>query len=181
MAEILIEKTKRGFPWWGWLIMVALVVGLLFWLFANRDQGDSTSRPSTIAASNYDPEARVDKGPAGTITDMATLVNSPATAVIGREVRLTNVPAGAVPADAGFWITGPAGKREYVILHEVLTPDTPIEGRIDVDEGDRLDITGVVRAAAEGVPKDAAIPGPTAPLPPGVEHYIDSRSVTKSR
>lgn len=38
---------------------------------------------------------------------------------------------------------------------------------MDVNQGDRLDIIVTVRSAADGVPKDAAIPGPTAPLPAG--------------
>ena len=67
-----------------------------------------------------------------------------------------------------------------MILHEVRTPETPIEGEINVNKGDRLGIVGTVRSAADGVPKDAAIPGPTAPLPNGVDHYIDAQSVKKA-
>lgn len=112
---------------------------------------------------------------------MNTLLSGAANAVVGRDVCLTGVPTGSVPADAGFWITGDNGQRKYVILHEVRTPNTPIEGKIDVDQGDRVDILGTVRSADQGVPSGAAIPGPTDPLPDGVTHYIDAQSVTKSR
>jgi len=190
MTQIPIEK-KSGTAWWIWLIVAAIVIALLIWLFAGRDGGNDAVQTSAATAA---PAAIDNSAGAGAvagndaavpsngapITDLATLLNGPANAVVGRQVRLTNVPAGSVPADAGFWITGEGGKREYVILHEVRTPNTPIEGKIDVNKGDHLDIVGTVRSAADGVPKDAAIPGPTKPLPAGVEHYIDAQSVTQA-
>lgn len=192
MAEIPIEKKSGGIPWWVWLIVAAMVIALLVWLFAGHDRDRGVAQ--TSAATGAAPPAYgadgtgaasggtdlAATGAAAPITDLATLLNGTADAVVGRQVRLTNVAAGAVPADAGFWITGEGGKREYVILHEVRTPNTPVESKIDVVQGDRLDITGTVRLAADGVPEDAAIPGPTAPLPAGVEHYIDAGSVTKT-
>ena len=190
MTEIPIEK-KGGAAWWIWLILAAIVIALLIWLFAGRDGGNDAVQTSatTTAPAVADSAAGAGAVPGNNapasadgapITDLATLLNGPADAVVGRQVRLTNVAAGSVPADAGFWITGEGGKREYVILHEVRRPNTPIEGKIDVDQGDHLDIVGTVRSAAEGVPSDAAIPGPTKPLPTGVDQYIDAQSVTKA-
>lgn len=183
MAEIPIEKkSKGGVPWWVWLLIALVVAALLFWLFAGRDDDRSTQASAPTAISPAATVPTVAEGnAAGPITDLGTLLAQPDAQVVGRQVRLANVPAGDVPADAGFWITGDNGGREYVILHEVRTPNTPIEGRINVNKGDHLEIVGTVRAASEGVPKDSAIPGPTAPLPDGVSHYIDAQSVTKTR
>ena len=209
MAEIPIEKKGGGIPWWVWLVLAALLIALAVWIFGDNDRGDGAlESPAVVtgeaiapvgaenALAPVDPAAggtaaagtaaagsaaggAAAAAPGGPITNLDQLIGAPADAVVGREVRLTNVPAGPVPNDAGFWITGANG-REYVILHEVRTPNTPIEGKINVDKGNRLDIIGTVRSAAEGVPKNAAIPGPTAPLPAGVVHYIDAQSVTQA-
>ncbi|MBB5711800.1 hypothetical protein [Sphingomonas xinjiangensis] len=187
MAEIPIEKKSGGIPWWVWLILVAAIVAILIWMFAGNDRDDrkveqSTAVTAPIGAEDPTKTNQMDASAnGGPITDLNMLLTSDANTVIGREVRLSGVPAGSVPADAGFWITGDNGQREYVILHEVRTPNTPIEGKINVDQGDRLDIVGTVRSADKGVPKGAAIPGPTDPLPDGVTHYIDALSVTKSK
>jgi len=187
MAEIPIEKKSGGIPWWVWLLLAAALAALLIWAFTGNDRDDPALEQTaavtapvagedSMAANQMDASAT-----GGPITDLNMLLTGDANALVGREVRLSGVPAGSVPADAGFWVTGDNGQREYVILHEVRTPNTPIEGKINVNQGDRLDIVGTVRSADQGVPKDAAIPAPTAPLPEGVTHYIDARSVTKSK
>lgn len=133
MANVPIEK-KGGVPWWIWPIVAAIVIALLIWLFAGPDRdaqpaqaATTTSAPvladstntngtPTDSAATSGAVAAAD-GASGTanrapITDLATLLNGPADAVVGRQVGLANVPAGAVPADAGFWVTGHGGKRE---------------------------------------------------------------------
>lgn len=182
MAEIPIERKNKGMPWWAWLLIALVIAAILWWLLTGRDDDRvaQSPAPATVSQTAVVPTGR-EQAFASPITDLSTLLTGNDGAVVGRQVQLTNVPAGDVPADAGFWITGDNGAREYVILHEVRTPNTPIEGKIDVNKGDRLDITGTVRSASEGVPEDAAIPGPTAPLPAGVKHYVDADSVTKTR
>lgn len=188
MAEIPIEKKRSGIPAWLWLLLAVVVAGILLWLVVGREDDRLPETP--VATAPYAPaaggmngadgSAATSRAADGPITDLATLLAGPDEAVVGREVRLSNVAAGEVPADAGFWITGANGAREYVVLHEVRTPNTPIEGRVDVDKGDRVDIVGTVRPASAGAPEGAAIPGPTAPLPDGISHYIDATRVTKA-
>lgn len=181
MVDIPIERKRRGLPW-VWLILAVLILALVIWLFVHQSQSEVSAKRSVTSDAAADPQGALTSAEQGEpITDLAALIDAPAERVVGRTVRLSNVPAGAIAADAGFWVTGEKGAREYVILHEVRTPNTPMEGKIDVKEGDRLDIAGVVRSADEGVPADAAIPGPTAPLPAGVTHYIDASEVTKTR
>lgn len=187
MAEIPIEKKRSGIPAWLWLLLAVVVAGILLWLLLGREDNRLPETPvasapyASAAGGVAGAGAGAETGAAnGPITDLATLLAGPDEAVVGREVRLSNVPAGEVPADAGFWITGENGAREYVVLHEVRTPNTPIEGRVDVDQGDRVDIVGTVRPASAGAPEGAAIPGPTAPLPDGINHYIDATRVTKA-
>ena len=84
-----------------------------------------------------------------------------------------------MPDDAGFYLVGAGGERVWVVLQEVRTPNTPIEGRVDVDEGDTVDVVGTYTDDASAR-QGAAIPGPTQPLPDGVTRYILASRVTQS-
>lgn len=196
MAEIPVEK-KGGIPWWVWLLLALLLLGLLFWLFADNDEAErvpvagtepvavetdvgtvATVAPGAGAAAGAAVAGAGGEVPGGPITDLATIASATGDSLVGREVRLTNVLAPAVPEDAGFWV-GEGNQRVWVVLEEVRAPNTPFEGRVNVDPGDRVDIVGTVQndpAARRG----AAIPGPTAPLPDGVTHYIYATRVTQS-
>lgn len=200
MAEIPVVKRSGGLPWWAWLILAAPLVGLLFFMFDDDGRDEQTvdnmavvEVPVTDAGADQamvtgtDATAMAGEDIAGTsrstgvITDLAAIADAAGTSLVGRDVRLIGVTAGEVPDDAGFWLDAAAGKRVWVVLDEVRTPNTPIEGRVDVDKGDRVDVTGSIRSAAGGSPPDAAIPGPTKPLPAGIAHYIYATGVTQSR
>ena len=178
MAEIPVEK-KSGFPWWLLLLLLLLLAGLIWWLVAAGDDDEVVVDEPVVAEETL---AGTDADTVGgdAITDVALIATTSDGSLEGRTVRLTGVEAGEVPDDAGFWIMAPGGERVWVVLEEVLTPDTPIEGRVDVDQGDRVDIVGTIVNADEGSPPDAAIPGPTKPLPDGINHFIHAERVTQS-
>lgn len=179
MADIPIEKKSGGAARWLWLLALLALIALLIWFFTAEDRVDvdpvideeigGTMLPTTDPMATGEP-----------ITGLAMLVDGDAAAMVGREVRLSNVPAGRVPTDAGFWITADSGERMYVVLNEVRTPNTDIEGMVNVTDGSRVDIVGTVRSADEGAPEGAAIPGPTKPLPEGIDQYIEASVVTKT-
>ena len=182
MAEIPIEKKSGGgIPGWVWLLIALLIAGILLWVFTGDDDRDERVAETPVATQPMD-TAQVGSagGTDGPITDLGMLMTG-GEEMVGRQVQLTNVPAGDVPTDAGFWITGENNAREYVVINEVRTPNTPIEGKVDVNPGDRVDIVGTVRSAAAGAPEGAAIPAPTAPLPEGIGHYIEAERVTKTQ
>lgn len=194
MAEIPVER-KGGIPWWVWLLLALLLLALLWWLLVDDDdevavvdtgapavvETDGGALPAETAAAGAAAGAAAADGP---ITDLALIASRSDGSLDGRPVRLTGVRAGSVPEDAGFWLIPAAGDtqrdRVWVVLEEVRTPNTPIEGRVDVDEGDVVDVVGVMRRAGSDAREGAAIPGPTAPLPDGVPHYIYATSVTQS-
>ncbi|MDT0575284.1 hypothetical protein RM533_03700 [Croceicoccus sp. F390] len=182
MAEIPVEK-KGGIPWWVWLLLAAIIVALLIWAFSDDDDVEVVDNAAVVGAP-VEPSVTEDTvAPVvadGAITDLSTLLAATDGSLVGRDVQLTNVLAGDVPDDAGFWIMGDNNQKMWVVLDEVRTPNTPIEGRVDVDKGDRVDIVGTVRSADAGSPPDAAIPGPTKPLPEGVSQFIYASRVLQS-
>ena len=187
MAEIPVEKKSGGIPWWVWLLLLLLLAALLWFLLAGNDDDDALvddDNAALIADPDDDglPEVTDAAGPV--ITDLALITSTPDGSLAGREVNLTGVTAGSVPEDAGFWIMANSDAAEqdrvWVVLEEVRTPGTPIEGRVDVDEGDVVDIVGVMRRAESGAPVGAAIPGPTAELPDDIQHFIYASRVTQS-
>ena len=187
MAEIKIEK-KSGSLAWLWALIALVVIGLLLWLFLGNDRDERATNPVTNTAVAPVEQDAGDMTPAdntamaatstaaGPITDIATITGSNDNSLVGRDVRLSNVPVGDVPGDASFWINGADGKKVYVVLNEVATPNTPIEGRVDVDKGDNVDVVGTLQAASEGAPKGAAMGTKTDPLPAGITHFIYAQS-----
>ena len=202
MAEIKIEK--KASLWWLWALLAALAIGVLLWVVLDDDQDDRALETSAVATGSVvdvgnddaalvpvaDPNidmANMGLGgndmaggaattPTGPITELATITGTSDGSLAGRDVRLSRVPVGDVVGDASFWVNGADGKKVYVVLNEVLTPNTPIEGRVDVDKGDRVDLVGSLRPASEGAPPGAAKGTKTDPLPAGITHFIFAQS-----
>lgn len=174
MAEINIEK-KSGSKWWLWLLLIAGIIALLFWLFSGNDNDEQVVDNQAVAAAPVDTDAGMADGP---ITSLAMITGNTDGSLVGREVMLRDVPVGDVNGDANFWITGDNGERVYVVLNEVATPNTPIEGQVDVDAGDNVNIAGTIRSASDGAPEGAAMGTPTDPLPEGITQYIYAQSAT---
>lgn len=95
-----------------------------------HDQGaaiDAANREATAAyAAPQTADASAPATGAQPITDLTTITTSDDASLAGRDVRLSRVDVGAVVGDASFWIHDAAGRKVYVVLKEVLTPNTPI-------------------------------------------------------
>lgn len=181
MADIKIEK-KGSSLWWLWALIALLILGALIWFFVARSDDDRRPAQAVQAAAGEQPAMSASPPPAaiatdaGPITDLATITGSQDGSLIGRDVKLNDVPVGDVPGDASFWVNGADGKQVYVVLHEVATPNTAMEGRVDVDKGDKVDLVGTLHAASEGAPEGAAIGTKTDPLPAGITQFIYAQS-----
>ena len=190
MAEIPVEK-KSGIPWWVWLLLALLIAALLWWLL---DDGDE---PEQVAAAPYEEVAApADAGAApiapvdadatagsttadaaagaaspGVIRDLSAVRGADASGeIVGRQVELSSVPVLEMVSDAGFYIGSSPADRVYVLLNEQETPNQPGEGRVNVNKGQTIDLSGAVRSAAD-VPAGLF-------LPQGVERYIWAQRVT---
>lgn len=180
MAEIPVEK-KGGIPWWVWLLLALLVAALLWWLLDDRDRGEPLAAPpyqQSVApaqdsvAAVAPTAAAAPTGDAGAITNLTAIGGATASGdVVGRQVELNDVPVLEMVSDAGFYIGSSPADRVYVLLDEQKTPNQPGEGRVNVNKGQTIGLSGTVRSAADGV-------NPGLVLPEGVERYIWANKVT---
>ena len=128
MAEIPVEK-KSDFPWW-LLLIGALLLGLLLWMFfANDNDADVVQTRTAV-----------------------TQVNS--------AISLDDAVVTDVTGDMSFYVRADNGERYYVVFDETPTPDMAKEGRLDINTGNVLDIDGMIRDRGYTMPAtvDASIP-----------------------
>lgn len=188
MAEIPIER-KGGIPWWVWLLLALLVLGLLFWLFADNDEAEvapvaavETEAPLVVGtdpAATTGEAAAGGTAAAGTITDPATILTAgDRSALAGRQVQLANMRVVSVVGDRTFYVApsaeAPQDQRLFVVLNEQPTPGTPgTEGRYDVTEGQVVTINGVFRRTDDSAFAASPIEG----LPSGMNAVIHAQSL----
>ncbi len=183
MAEIPIER-KSGIPWWVWLILAALVVALLIWMFDGDDDADRMVTDltpvevvpvevapvdgATIAAPN-------DQAGTGPITDLTMITGaSGLTAMVGRPLQLRNVRDQEVDGDRTFWVGPSADQRALVVLNEEPTPNQPgVEGRYDVTTGQVINVNGTIRNTND----PAFVSNPIEGLPAGQTAVIHADSL----
>ncbi len=65
---------------------------------------------------------------------------------VGRRIRLEAVNVQSVVGDRAFYVGTSPGKRILIIFQEEATPNTTVEGKVDIDRGQKVSIDGVVRA-----------------------------------
>jgi hypothetical protein len=167
MAEIPVEK-KSGKSWL-WIILALILLALLAWWLLN-DDGDEVveyTDNDTVAASTATGAA------AGAVAGAATAGTEPL--AIGQEADLDNVRVTSVVGDAVFNIDA-GGQNMLVVFHEGETPNAPVEGGIDINEGSVLSLEGTVRAASEPLPE-----GITAEIPAGTDRYILANRIEMER
>lgn len=152
MAEIKVQR--KGPPWWVWLLIAVLAVSLIWWAVASFGGDDAEPPAADVAVVDTlpldaPPAAREPSGAA--ITDLATLIDaSDPTALVGREVRLQGVQVLEMVGDATFWIGRNRDDRVFVILDEQIpSPPPNVEGRVNVNTGQTVDIVGAVRAGTD--------------------------------
>jgi len=182
MAEDINEPRFR-YGWVWAIVTIGMFLGLLVWFFNLGDEIADTpptvedqiaSQPAVPQVNMIDitPDPIVVR--AIEMTALADLFGSERMSeLIGRDVDLQAVPVESVPGDMAFWIGDNAERRVYVLFDEVPTPDTPIEGRFDINPGNLVNIGGKVRRA------DSIPDGATAAIPEGVDAYIHASRLDK--
>lgn len=98
---------------------------------ANPNNSNMTNNSNTAAGAD--------------ITDVLLIVVPDPTPLVGRRVRLTNVKVQDVVGDRTFYVGENANQRVLVVFEEEATPNTPIEGKVDVQKGQTVAVNGVIR------------------------------------
>lgn len=144
MAEIQIERKKSG----GWMWLVGLLVlALLVWgLFELLDNDPEVAELPPAAAPVVAPAVAPAVAGPTPLTDVVAIVAVPdPMPLVGQPVQLTNVAVQAVPGDSIFWVGPSETQRLLVVLDETRTPGTPVEGRVNVNPGQTVSVSGVLR------------------------------------
>jgi len=157
MAEIPVEK-KSSMAWLWWLLLLAGLAALLWWAFAANDvDGDleedlvDVDAVETTANDDMDVDNLPTNADGQTVlTGLAGLANIGN--VIGRDVELVDVPVNRVVGDEAFTI-GEGDNETLVMFDEYPTPNTPMEGHVDVNPGSNVTLIGNVRAMPDVLPE----------------------------
>jgi hypothetical protein len=64
--------------------------------------------------------------------------------LVGRRVRLTDVKVQSVIGDRTFYVGPSESQKVLVLLEEEKTPNSPVEGKVDVNPGQTVSFTGVI-------------------------------------
>lgn len=160
MAEIKVEKKTA--PWWLWLLLALLVLGLVWWLVSALGDDDdvlTASEPGPAVAVAPAAPAAAD----AEIDDVLMIVTVPdRRPLVGSRIRLTNVPVLDVVGDRSFWIGPSREQRVFVVLDESGPPTGPTDADININPGQVVNLTGVVRAMPDARTAEAAFGAPGA-------------------
>ncbi len=182
MADNFTEP-KRRYGWVWAIVTIGMFLGLIFWFFNLGDELNDT--PPTIeeeiTSLQVDQQAELIDITADPIIVRATELNELAEffgsnrigELVGRDVDLQGVPVESVRGDMSFWIGENADRRVFVVFDQVPTPTTAMEGRVDVDPDDSVNIKGEV-LRADNLPDDV-----TADIPMGVDAFVYASELTK--
>lgn len=166
MANIPVEQTRTGPPWWLWLLGLLLLAGLI-WLIAELldDDTDVADVETVDPIETVDPVDSVDPA-VGPITSIAELADG--RNAVGREVDLDDVRVLTLTGDSSFFAgAGPDAATEagaLVVLQgmnesaSLPPPPTGADGEYNVDEGDVVSLEGVLAAFDETAPDYADLP-----------------------
>ena len=104
-------------------------------------QPGATAPPTTAVPTPPPPTAG---GPV--ITNLTTIFNEPdKESLVGRQVLVMGVLVHSVPSDVAFWVGPSDNQQVLMVLGNTARTPGPIEGRVDVNPGQMVNVTGTVR------------------------------------
>ncbi len=161
MANIPVERNDRGgIPWWAWLLGALLLLGLLLALTQCNNEDEIVDDELGVVddpgfeddAGVVDPVAPVNTAPILVLDELYLLNPTPADvdARVGRTVTLTDAPVFSLAGDSSFYVGTDDNRRVLVVLSGLgesesgAGPPEGADGRLNVDVGDRVSISGTV-------------------------------------
>jgi hypothetical protein len=145
MANIPVERTERtgGFPWWGWLLGLLLLIGLI-WLLSSAFRGDDPAPVATADTTAVAPGPVTQPQDTEVLTDPRVLAAAPdARLYEGRDVRLADMRVEVAYSDSVFYAVpadDPVDRRFFVVVGNPATPG--IGGPATLNVGDVVTVHG---------------------------------------
>jgi hypothetical protein len=180
MADDFKERKPRY--GWAWaIITIGMILAVILWLFT-FDDGLNEVPPAIseeVASQQMDQQVDIFDVSANPIIvrppDLTAFSDFFGSArmgeLAGRDVDLQAVPVESVTGDTALWIGENADRRVFVIFDEL--PTTAIDGRLAIEAGDNVNITGEVRLA-DNIPD-----GVTVNIPASVQALVYANKLSK--
>ena len=131
MANIPVERTSTGTPWWLWLLGLLLLAGLLWFLIS--------------ALGDDDPDVAVVDDPVETV-DPVDPVDPVTAGPVAAALDLSDLYVTRVTGDRTFFVApseAMSDQETLVILDQEMSEGAPgIEGQVDINPGQRVSIDG---------------------------------------
>lgn len=160
MANIPVEKTSTGTPWWVWLLGLLLLAALI-WLIASLFGDDDD-----VAVAPIDDDVEV-------VDEPNVLEPAPSAAATGvpafgdiSSFDLSSMYVTRVTGDRAFFVspTEDGAEEALVLLDQNMSPDVGgIEGQVDINPGQMVDVSdgsvepfGDMDASSLGIPDNIA-------------------------
>ena len=156
MANIPVQR-KSGIPWWVWALLGLVLLALLGLFLGNpfdrreaAGPGAATgagakASPAAAASPATGAGAKASPAAAGPVTDLPIGQPDQLAALAGRPVQLGGVKVQSVVGDKTFWVGPSATQRLFVFLEEDTTAGQKVEGKVDVNPGQTVALTGEIR------------------------------------
>lgn len=159
MANIPVKKKTSSSLSWLWVLLALVVLALIaWWIWGGTNDRNQQVNNAPVAAQT---------STGGTLTSTAALTGTPLTSLVGRNVAINGAPVEGLAGDMALYIGANAGQRVLVVFNQQPSPNSPKEGKLDINAGSHVNITGVVRSANDPLPQ-----GVHANLPSNVEAYV---------
>lgn len=142
MAELDIQR-KSGSNWLVWLLVLAVVALLAWWLIGLMGDDEAVVADGVVDPVATAPVAGAADLNTGPILDIAMLNGGMAAEMVGRQVALTSVPVLNVVSDRGFWIGDSEANNVFAIRTNESSPVTPPDGA--VNQGQMVNVWGTVQ------------------------------------
>lgn len=159
MANIPVRKKSSSSLSWLWLLLALVVLAVIAWWIwggtNNRNQQVNTAPVSAQPSTG------------GTVNSTAALTDSPLTSLIGRDVAINGAPVESLAGDMAFYVGANADQRVLVVFNQQPSPNSSREGKLDINPGSHVNISGVVRSSRDPLPQ-----GVHASLPSSVAAYV---------
>jgi len=135
MAEVNVDRRSTNL---GQYVGGLVLLGVVVWGLVQLLERDAVRPPAAPVAV-----APVEPAP---LTELSAVVAArDRRPLVGRRVQLGDVAVQSVAGDHAFWVGPSVAQRMLVVLDEALPPSAGTARQPDVDVGQRVAVSGVVR------------------------------------